>query len=333
MAAMPSFGRIKQLSVWVAVAALGVAASSASAATNDVWLWACHGPDGPALTRRLRQHNLHADTAAVATAAPASTAAACASVGSDGRSRRHGGYGERPRCRRRPSTQLDRSVHASAARSARPRLVYNARRHLESARSVDTARQRRRRRQDVRRHGAGTAIGELAQVRAATAPSALPAARPPSTASARRRPPIGMAVARRHRRPRRRRRRLPAARRAASIDARHPGDRRRHRPRLRAATSDRRRSSSRADFEAGAGCSDLTPGTRAVRPVDGRGLPDRRHARSRSPRRQPPTLSPTSDQYTLTVARHRLGRQRAAPNTQPIDGRSTTRPRAPRPRP
>ncbi len=43
---MPSVGRIKQLSVLgVAIAALGISASSASAA-NDVWLWACHGPGG-----------------------------------------------------------------------------------------------------------------------------------------------------------------------------------------------------------------------------------------------------------------------------------------------
>jgi hypothetical protein len=44
---MPSFSRIKKLSVLgVAVAALGVTASGASAATNDVWVWACHGPGG-----------------------------------------------------------------------------------------------------------------------------------------------------------------------------------------------------------------------------------------------------------------------------------------------
>jgi hypothetical protein len=44
---MPSFSRIKKLSVLgVAVATLGVTASGASAATNDVWVWACHGPGG-----------------------------------------------------------------------------------------------------------------------------------------------------------------------------------------------------------------------------------------------------------------------------------------------
>jgi hypothetical protein len=47
VAAMPSFGRFKKLTVLgVAVAALGVTASGASAATNDVWVWACHGPSG-----------------------------------------------------------------------------------------------------------------------------------------------------------------------------------------------------------------------------------------------------------------------------------------------
>jgi hypothetical protein len=47
---MPSFSRIKKLSVLgVAVATLGVTASGASAATNDVWVWACHGPNGQEL--------------------------------------------------------------------------------------------------------------------------------------------------------------------------------------------------------------------------------------------------------------------------------------------
>jgi hypothetical protein len=47
VAAMPSFSRIKKLSVLgVAVATLGVTASGASAAPNDVWIWACHGPSG-----------------------------------------------------------------------------------------------------------------------------------------------------------------------------------------------------------------------------------------------------------------------------------------------
>jgi hypothetical protein len=50
VAAMPSVGRIKQLSVVALAAAfLGVAASSASAAT-PIWLWACHDPNGQALT-------------------------------------------------------------------------------------------------------------------------------------------------------------------------------------------------------------------------------------------------------------------------------------------
>jgi hypothetical protein len=48
---MPSFGRIKKLTVLgVAVAALGVTTTAASAATNDVWLWACHGPNGEPLS-------------------------------------------------------------------------------------------------------------------------------------------------------------------------------------------------------------------------------------------------------------------------------------------
>src|SRR4051794_17770733 len=44
VAAMPSVGRIQQLSLAgvVAVALLGAAASNAAA--SDVWLWACHGP-------------------------------------------------------------------------------------------------------------------------------------------------------------------------------------------------------------------------------------------------------------------------------------------------
>jgi hypothetical protein len=50
VAAMPSVGRIKQLSVLgvVTAAVLGFSAGSASADT-DVWLWACHGPDGRGL--------------------------------------------------------------------------------------------------------------------------------------------------------------------------------------------------------------------------------------------------------------------------------------------
>jgi hypothetical protein len=48
---MPSVGRIQQLSVAALAAAfLGVAASSASAA-NPIWLWACHDPNGGALTK------------------------------------------------------------------------------------------------------------------------------------------------------------------------------------------------------------------------------------------------------------------------------------------
>ncbi len=52
MAAMPSVGRIKQLLVMggAAAALLAVGASTASAAPNEVWLWACHGPNGEALS-------------------------------------------------------------------------------------------------------------------------------------------------------------------------------------------------------------------------------------------------------------------------------------------
>src|SRR4051812_32469700 len=50
-AVMPSKGRIRQLSVLgVAAAILGVTASSASAADNQIWFWACHGPDGAPIT-------------------------------------------------------------------------------------------------------------------------------------------------------------------------------------------------------------------------------------------------------------------------------------------
>ena len=47
---MPSVGRILRVSIAgvVAAASLGISASSASA--GDVWLWACHGPNGQALT-------------------------------------------------------------------------------------------------------------------------------------------------------------------------------------------------------------------------------------------------------------------------------------------
>ena len=50
MAEMPSVGRILRVSIAgvVAAASLGISASSASA--GDVWLWACHGPNGQALT-------------------------------------------------------------------------------------------------------------------------------------------------------------------------------------------------------------------------------------------------------------------------------------------
>jgi len=48
---MPSIGRVKQLTVLgVAAAILGVTASSASAADNEIWFWACHGPDGAPVT-------------------------------------------------------------------------------------------------------------------------------------------------------------------------------------------------------------------------------------------------------------------------------------------
>ncbi len=50
MAAMPSVGRIKQVSVVaLAGAILGITASSASA-ENPIWLWACHDSQGQALT-------------------------------------------------------------------------------------------------------------------------------------------------------------------------------------------------------------------------------------------------------------------------------------------
>jgi hypothetical protein len=59
VAAMPSFSRIKQLSVLgVAVATLGVTASGASAASNDVWVWACHGPAGEDLGNVFGSNNL-----------------------------------------------------------------------------------------------------------------------------------------------------------------------------------------------------------------------------------------------------------------------------------
>jgi hypothetical protein len=48
VAAMPSVSLIRKLTVLgVAIASLGVSASSASA--SDVWLWSCHGPSGTAL--------------------------------------------------------------------------------------------------------------------------------------------------------------------------------------------------------------------------------------------------------------------------------------------
>jgi hypothetical protein len=48
VAAMPSFSRVKKLSVLgVAIAAFTVPVANASA--DDVWLWACHGPGGQAL--------------------------------------------------------------------------------------------------------------------------------------------------------------------------------------------------------------------------------------------------------------------------------------------
>src|SRR4051812_31936516 len=59
VAVMPSVGRIKQLSVLgVAAAVLAISASSASAAENDVWLWACHGPDGAAVPLKATSSRL-----------------------------------------------------------------------------------------------------------------------------------------------------------------------------------------------------------------------------------------------------------------------------------
>ena len=57
MAAMPSFSRVKKLSVLgVAIAAFTVPVANASA--DDVWLWACHGPSGQAAprSRHPRRH-------------------------------------------------------------------------------------------------------------------------------------------------------------------------------------------------------------------------------------------------------------------------------------
>jgi hypothetical protein len=58
---MPSFSRIKQLSVLgVAAATLGVTAGGASAAPNDVWVWACHGPSGQELGNVFGSNNFTA---------------------------------------------------------------------------------------------------------------------------------------------------------------------------------------------------------------------------------------------------------------------------------
>jgi hypothetical protein len=57
VAAMPSVGLKVKLSVLgVAFAAAGVSTSTASA--SDVWLWACHGPSGSALTNAFGDTNL-----------------------------------------------------------------------------------------------------------------------------------------------------------------------------------------------------------------------------------------------------------------------------------
>ena len=54
---MPSISRIKKLSVLgVAIATLGVSATSASA--DDVWLWACHGPSGEGVGSAFGSNNL-----------------------------------------------------------------------------------------------------------------------------------------------------------------------------------------------------------------------------------------------------------------------------------
>jgi hypothetical protein len=57
VAAMPSISRMKKLSVLgVAIATLGVSATSASA--DDVWLWACHGPSGEGVGNAFGSNNL-----------------------------------------------------------------------------------------------------------------------------------------------------------------------------------------------------------------------------------------------------------------------------------
>jgi hypothetical protein len=57
VAAMPSVSLIRKLTVLgVAIASLGVSASSASA--SDVWLWACHGPSGSPLGNAFGSNNL-----------------------------------------------------------------------------------------------------------------------------------------------------------------------------------------------------------------------------------------------------------------------------------
>ena len=57
MAAMPSISRMKKLSVLgVAIATLGVSATSASA--DDVWVWACHGSSGEGVGSALGSNTL-----------------------------------------------------------------------------------------------------------------------------------------------------------------------------------------------------------------------------------------------------------------------------------
>jgi len=50
VAEMPSVGRILRVSIAGVVAAASLGISAASASAGDVWLWACHGPNGQALT-------------------------------------------------------------------------------------------------------------------------------------------------------------------------------------------------------------------------------------------------------------------------------------------
>ena len=100
MAAMPSVGRIKQLSVAGVVAAAFLGVSPRARSAGDVWLWACHGPNGQALTepapgrpgqtrrgqrsaaaarvrRRGARRRLHAQAAPPATAASSLVRSRC----------------------------------------------------------------------------------------------------------------------------------------------------------------------------------------------------------------------------------------------------------------